>query len=66
MNTVACRRVGVDMNTVACGIQKKTSHPLQLELQEVVNHLMWVVGFEIQSPISDVHAVKSLSHLSSP
>ena len=35
---------GVDMNRVAYGIQKKTSHPLQLELQAVVSHLMWVVS----------------------
>lgn len=31
------------------GSQKMVFDPLELELQEVVNNLMWVLGFELAS-----------------
>lgn len=35
-----CIYVGVlHMSAVACGIQNSVSHPLELELQEVMSHL---------------------------
>ena len=34
---------------IACGIQKRVSDSLKLELQAVVNHPMWVLGLELGS-----------------
>jgi hypothetical protein len=38
-----------DMNEVACKGQKRVSHPLELELQTVMNPLTWVSGTKLGS-----------------
>lgn len=45
--------------------QKRVSDPLELELQEVVSHLIWMLGIELRSYGRAVSAL-NLSHLSNP
>ena len=45
--------------------QKRVSDPLELESQQVVNCLMWILGTELGSFAREVHALR-LSHLTSP
>ena len=33
----------------SCECQKEVSDPMKLELQVVVNHLMWMLGTELES-----------------
>ena len=35
------------VNTYTCGIQKKASDPVGLEVWAAVDHLMWILGTEL-------------------
>lgn len=37
--------------------QKRTSDPLELESQVIVNHLTWVLGTELMSSLKDACAL---------
>ena len=41
--------VYVPLSADACGGQKRTSDPLELELQVAVSHLTWVLGTKLRS-----------------
>ena len=61
-HTFVCMCLCVSMCVCKCnvhGVQKRATNPLKLELQAVVNHLMWELVLELRS---SEKAANALSH----